>query len=130
MVKQQFKSFAMVSLSIFFFLTNSELRAQKVQTLHYKGGSIEVGDTIQLVKGSLGGTTYSNVFINNKKVTRMGSQFDGAFLFIKEMKTEKVYKGKTVSASLGGLEPFKVKCYLKEALESGEFIKKSSRKTH
>lgn len=113
------KHMIQLGLCAFLLAMSTSSSGQKLDNFQFGDLLITSGDTIRLVHGSLG-TTYSNVFINNSKVTRIGSQFDGAVLIVKELRSEKINKKKVVTASLGGMDPFKVKCYLKEALESGE----------
>lgn len=98
---------------------------KKMESFLYGTKSIIPGDTLQLVKGSLGGKSYVHVFIDQSKMTsntRLTSQFDGVYVIIQSLRVEKKNKEEKVIASLLGLEPFKTKCYLKEALDAGELI--------
>jgi len=99
--------------------------AQKVENYLHGTKLISIGDTLKLVKGSLGGKTYVNVFIDQSKITsntRLTNQFDGYFVIVKSFKYEKRDGLKILTASLSGLEPFKTKCFIKEGLDSGELV--------
>lgn len=121
-----------IILSVFVTMYISNVcSAQKVESFLFGTKSIIPGDTLKLVKGSLGGKVYVHVFIDQSKLTsntRLTEQFDGYFVIIKSLKNEKRDKQSIVTASLSGLEPFKTKCYLKEALESGELVLVSKKK--
>lgn len=109
----------------------STCAGQKVESFLFGTKSIIPGDTLKLVKGSLGGKVYVNVFIDQSKLTsntRLTEQFDGYVVIIKSLKSEKKKKQSVVTATLSGLEPFKTKCFLKEALESGELVLISKKK--
>lgn len=98
---------------------------KRIENFLYGIKLIIPGDTLQLVKGSLGGKNYAHVFIDQSLMTsntRLTSQFDGVYVIIQSLKSEKKNKELKVVATLLGLEPFRTKCYLKEALDTGELI--------
>lgn len=111
-----------LALSLIFLCSSINLvSAQKLDSFKYGEKEIVVGDTFQLTKGSLNGR-YVNIFISQPKRTSIGSQFDGRIVIVKEIKKEKIDKKPVVVAILRGMEPFKVKCLLREVLETKELV--------
>ncbi len=87
------------------------------------GGVVVEGDTLELIKGSINKQQYRYVYINQGRLTSntiMDSQFDGKYLWIKEIKLKKNKNGEKESIAYLDGTPFKIECKLKEALRTGE----------
>ena len=98
--------------------------AQKVTGFEMeKGGTVVPGDTLELIHGSINNKQYRYVYINQSKLTKntaIDSQFDGSYLWIREIRLKKNDKGeKEAIAYLDGSH-FKMECVLKYAFRTGE----------
>lgn len=127
-LKKSFKAVLTISLFIASFTGYSQAGEGKAILLK-PGEVIAEGDTVQLVKSTLGNLyahiTYKYTGVPSVMIKRKGpvtSQYDGTVLFV-----DKVDQ-KTGVITLTGVQWYKFECQAVKAFQAGEIIKLSKRK--
>ncbi|MCC6836686.1 MAG: hypothetical protein IT213_17000 [Cytophagales bacterium] len=127
-LKKSFKAVLTISLFIASFTGYSQAGEGKAILLR-PGEVIAEGDTVQLVKSTLGNLyahiTYKYTGVPSVMIKRKGpvtSQYDGTVLFVNKVDQ------KTGVITLTGVQWYKFECQAVKAFQAGEIVKFKSRK--